>query len=112
MDALPADVQREAVALSAHPLLALSGRRTISRGAGDERSELQIVAAVERQFDDAAILDDGSDRGVLALQHRRASDYFDSVGHLSDLQRHVNPVRAADQNLYVPALDGAEPGLL
>src|SRR5262245_31983807 len=40
MDALPRDVQREAVALPAHALFALTGRRPVGRGAGDERSEL------------------------------------------------------------------------
>ena len=106
---LPADVEREAVALAAHALPALARRRTVGGGAGREGRELQVVASVERQLDDRAVLDDRPDGRALGLQHRRAPGHFHDVGELADVQGDRDAVGAPDQHLDIGALDRAEP---
>ena len=69
--ALAGDVQGEAVALPAHALLALARRRAVGGRARNERRELQVVASVERQLDDGAVLDHRADRRALGLEQRR-----------------------------------------
>ena len=88
VDALAGDVEREAVALAAHALLALARRGAVGRRARNQRRELQVVASVERQLDDGAVLDDGADRGVLGLEQRRAAGDFDRLSEqLPDFER-------------------------
>ena len=77
---------------------------------GNERGELQIVAAVERQFDDRAVLDDRADRGVLGLQQRRAALDVHDLGQLAHLHRHGDAGGAPDLDLDVLPLDGPETG--
>ena len=109
VDALAGDVQREAVALPAHALLALARRGTVGRGAGDERGELQVVPSIQRQLDDRPVLDDRADRRVRGLQQRRAARDLDHLGELADFQRERDPARAAHLHGDVPSLQGAEP---
>ena len=109
VDALAGDVEGEAVALPAHALLALAGRRPVRGRARDQRGELQVVASVERQLDDRAVLDDRADRGVLGLQERRAALDLDHLGELADFQRERDAAGAAHLHGDVLALQGAEP---
>ena len=71
VDALAGHVQRKAVALAAHALFALARRRPVGGGAGNQRRQLQVVAAVERQLDDRAVFDNRADGGVLRLDQWR-----------------------------------------
>ena len=93
--ALTRDVQRKAVALAAHALFALARRRPVRGGAGNQRRQLQVVAAVERQLDDRAVFDDGADRGVLGLNQRRMRDDFQRFRQVAHIHREGEPVRAA-----------------
>ena len=108
VDALAGDVQRKAVALAAHPLLTLGRRGPVGRGAGNQRRELQVIAAVERQLDDAAVLDDGADRGVLRLDDRRVGNNRHDVGQLADCEREREAVRAAHLHVDVRLLGRRE----
>ena len=108
VDALAGDVQRKAVPLAAHALLSLCRRRTVRRGARNQRRELQVVAAVQRQLDDAAVLDDRADRGVLRLDHGRVGNDRHDVGQLADGHREREAVRAADLHVDVRLLGRRE----
>ncbi len=108
VDALAGDVQRKAVPLAAHALLSLCRRRTVRRGARNQRGQLQVVAAVQRQLDDAAVLDDRADRRVFRLDHRRVGDDRDDVGQLANLERERNSVGASDLDLDVRAFHGGK----
>ncbi len=88
-DALAGDGDRliGAVATLARTGLAGGGRQ---RGrVGRERDQLQIVAAVQRQFDDALVVDHGADGGVLGLQLGGAGFDGDGFGHLADGQAEI-----------------------
>ena len=53
---------------------------------GNERGELQVVPAVQRQLDDGAVLDHRADRRVLGLEQRRAAGDLDDLGQLRRLR--------------------------
>ena len=53
--------------------------------AGHQRGGLGEVAAVEGQFDDAPVVHDGAESGVLSFEERRGSGDFDAFGLLADL---------------------------
>ena len=108
MDALPGDVQRKTVALAAHALLTLGRRGAVGRGAGDQRCQLQVIAAVERQFDDTAVLDDSADRRVLRLYDRRIGHNRHDVCQLADGHRKGKTIRAAHLHVDVRLLGGRE----
>ena len=105
---LPGHVQPKAVALAAHALLALARRGTVGGRAGNQRRQLQVVASVERQLDDAAILDDGANRCVRRLDHRRVRHDTDDIGQLADREGERESVRASDLHLDVRLLGRRE----
>src|SRR5207237_5520540 len=90
VNTLSGHVEREAVSLSPHPLLALTGRGSVGRGAWNQRGQLQVVPSIERQLDDAAILDDGSDGSRLGLDERRLPDDLHGIIQRADLEGQRN----------------------
>jgi len=51
---------------------------------------LQEVAAIERQFHDAPVFDDGSNRGVFGVEQQRSAGDFEGLGDRSHLELKVN----------------------
>ena len=83
-DALSGHRDRLVGAVAALARAGLAGGRRDGGDVGRERDQLQIVAAVERQFDDALVLDHGTDGGVLGLQLGGRTRYLDGFGYLSE----------------------------
>ena len=83
-DALAGDRDRLIGAVAALARAGLSGGGRERRGVGRERDELQVVAAVQRQLDDALVVDHGADGGVLGLQLGGAGFDGDGFGDLAD----------------------------
>ncbi len=52
--------------------------------------KLDEVAAVQRQFDNFAGIDNRPYRGVLRLQQYRGGHYINCLGHVADLQSEVD----------------------
>ena len=57
--------------------------------AGRERGELQVAASVERQLDDALVVDDLTDRAVLGGEQRRAAGHLDRLVDGAGFEREV-----------------------
>ena len=56
----------------------LPGARELGADVRAQRDQLQVVPAVERQFNDAPVLDDGADRRVRRFDERRHTGDGDS----------------------------------
>ena len=54
--------------------------------AGNEDRQALHVAAVEREFNDAAVFDDGADGGVFRLERNRVGDNFNGFGDAADVE--------------------------
>src|ERR1051326_6473330 len=75
---LACDVQGKIISGATHAALSMGRRRTIRGCARNQRCKLQVIAAVERQILDPAVLDNGSDIGGFGLQYgRTATDLHD-----------------------------------
>ena len=81
------------------------GRR--SRG---EPREFQIIAAVERKFDDSFIVDDLTDGGRLGIDQRRRRGHFDAIGHGAGLQGEIDTRGLTDVELDFSDFGGRESG--
>jgi hypothetical protein len=51
------------------------------------------LAAVQRQFGNALVIDHGSDRSVFGLQQVGGGRNFDRFGDFADLQKQIQPDR-------------------
>ena len=112
VDALAGHVQRKAVALTAHALFALARRRPVGGGARNQRRQLQVIAAVERQLDDRAVFDDRADGGVLGLDQWRLTNDGHGLGDVAHLHREGDPARTAHLHDETLPIDGSEAGQL
>src|SRR4029450_8069452 len=108
VNTLTADVEREAVALPAHPLPALTRRWAVGRRTRNQRRELQIVPAVQRKLHDATVFDHRANRGVAALNEGLTAPYFDRLSQVTELQRDRDAIGAADLDLDVTPLHHPE----
>ena len=52
---------------------------------------MQVIAAVQRQVDDAAVLNHGPHRGIIGVQLYGRGSHFDGFTQLPDLQREIQP---------------------
>ena len=100
VDALAGDIEGELVAGAAHALLALGRRRTVGGGTGNQRRQLEIGAAVQRQFHDSLVLYHLPDLGGFRLDQRRAAGHLDGFGHIAHLDGEVEPSRHADLDFH------------
>jgi hypothetical protein len=81
----------------------LGGRRPIRGSARYQRSELQVIAAVEGQVLDAAVFDHRPDVGGFGLQHRCTAHHLHHLRHIADFERHINAGDLADLQFDVVA---------
>ena len=77
--ALPGDRNGLRRADAALPRAGLSLAGEARRYVRRQRNQLQVVAAVQRQFHDALVLDDRADRGVVGDQQRRVGAALRSI---------------------------------
>jgi hypothetical protein len=78
----------------ARPASAQSGDRVgwaVDCPRRDQRSQLQVVAAVQWQFRDTPVLDHGADGRVLGIEDFPLRRYFDGFGDVAYLQLKVQP---------------------
>ena len=76
------------------------------------RHQLQEVAPVERQVDDALVLDHGADRRILRGYQSRPAGDFNNFAHGADFHGEVEARRLLYLQLDVVACDRAETGHL
>src|SRR5262249_26284020 len=74
------------------------------------RNELQEVAAIQWQFNDALVFDDGPNRGVFCGQQRAAPGYLNRLGYLANLHRDVDTSRLLDLKLDTCLIMSLETG--
>ena len=67
----------------------------LDRGA-DLQHEIHGIAPVQRQFEDARVLDDVADAGALDVHERRRGVHRDAFFERADLERRVDRRRRAD----------------
>src|SRR5262249_29368864 len=70
------------------------------RAQGDE---LQVVAPVEGQLDNALVFDHRPQRGVLSGEQGRSTDDFHLLVYATDFHREINAGNGADLDFYVLA---------
>src|SRR5690606_25248289 len=87
-------------ALAAVGLASGAHLRRYVRAQLDER---EIITAVDRQLDDALLIDDRAKRAIGGLEHLRARLDLDDFSHRADLQRNVDALDVAD--LYLTTVD-------
>jgi len=58
-----------------------------------QRDQTEIVAAIQRQFDDVPVLDDRANRRVLGRDERGHGRDLSGLGHATDLEREVHTER-------------------
>ena len=75
--------------------------------AGNQHRQALHVAAVQREFNDAAILDHRAHRGVFCLQGHRIGDYLNRLRHTAYVELEI--LAHLRRRLQPQALD--EPGL-
>ena len=73
--------------------------------------QVQVSPAVERQFGDSLVLDDGSDGRVLGLQQIGLRGDLDGFAHLSDLKRKIETDGLLDLHFDIVAGRGLKPGV-
>jgi len=105
---LAGDIQGEIVSRAAHSPLSLSRRRSIRGGARDQRCELEVIAAIERQVLDTAVLDYRPDICGFGLQHWGASRHLYHLGNVSELERDINARHLRHLQLDIAADLGAK----
>ena len=98
-----------AVAALARTRLARGGGKRV--GVRRQRDQIQVFPSVERQFDDALVLDYGSDRCVFRLQQIGLRGNFDGLGNLADLQRDIQANGLLHLHLDVVARGRFEAGM-
>ena len=77
------------------------GRRSWrGRDSRRERRERERIAAVQRQIDEALVLDRLADRGAGGLDRGSAPDHRDQLGGLPELECHINTAHLLDVELY------------
>ena len=76
-----------------------------------QRNQLQVVAAVQRQFDDALVLDHRADGGVLGGQQRGVSHHLDGFDDFSHLQFDIDAGRLLHMQFNLAPDHGLESGL-
>ena len=77
-------------------------------GARRERRKLEIVAAVEREFQNALIFDDRAERGVVGFDKLSAGLDFDDFRNVAHLQANIKARRLGHLQLDVGAHLGCE----
>ena len=95
-------------ARAALPGARLPGAGELGADVRAERDELEIVPAVQRQFDDAPVLDHRADGGIRRLDQRRDADDRRLFGDRAQLHREVDARRLLHLQFNV-AVQGFEP---
>lgn len=90
VDALPGDAQRKFGSRTSLPRVAHARRRAVGGDAGSKGGKLEVVAAVQRQFQNAPVFDDGADGGIIGLNHLRAARDLDHLGDVADLENDIH----------------------
>ena len=74
-----------------------------------QRDQAQVVAAVERQLDDAPVLDDRADRRVLGGDERDGGGDFSRFRDGADVEREVDAERLLDVQLHLSSATVLKP---
>ena len=99
---LPGDRDLLVGARAALPVAGLPGARELGAHVRAERDERQEVAAVQRQLDDAPVLDDRADRRVFGRDQRRHARHFGRLRQRADFHREVDADRRLDLQRDLP----------
>src|SRR5262249_23859069 len=111
-DAVAARRNRLVGAIAALPRLRLTRRRRKVTDIRRQSHEIQVLAAVERKFDDALGFDDASDGRVFGLQQGGRSFDLNGLGNLGDFEREIETNALLHLDSDVVAGDGFETRML
>ena len=92
------------------PACPAEGEMVVTLGESDD--QLQVVAAVQRQFDNPLVLDHGAHRGVLRLQLGGGPDHLDGFGDLSEGKREIEAHGLLHLHFHLVAGRALEAGFL